>query len=85
MAGPRSPAPSSAQGPAVEEKTQPQRVTKYNKFYGCVRYYTYISWRAERVHLGRDAADGRLLLTGRKLQQLVRILIGIEDLRGSLH
>jgi len=62
VAGPRSPATTSGQGPAAVRKTQPQGVTKYNEFYGGVRCCTYISWRVERAHLGRDAAGGRLPL-----------------------
>jgi hypothetical protein len=46
-----SQAPTCARGPAAEEKSQPQRVTKYNEFYGGVRCYTYISRRAELAHL----------------------------------
>jgi hypothetical protein len=46
-----SPAPTSARGPAAVGKFQPQRVTKYNEFYGGVRCYTYISWRAELAHI----------------------------------
>ena len=39
-------------------RTLPQRVTTYNEFHGGVERYTYISWRAERAHLRRDAAGG---------------------------
>ena len=39
-------------------KSQPQRVTKYNEFYGGVRCYTFISQRAEQAHIQRDAAGG---------------------------
>ncbi len=46
-----SPAPTSARGPAAVEKSQAQRVTEYNEFYGGVRCYTYISRRAELTHL----------------------------------
>ena len=62
-------------------KSQPQRATKYNEFYGGVRCYTYISQRAERAHIqGTPQAAGsrEARLTGRKLQQLVHIYPGYE-------
>ena len=33
-------------------------MTKYNEFYGGVRCYTFISQRAERSHIQKEAAGG---------------------------
>ena len=37
-AGPRRPAPTSGQGPADVDRTQPQTETKYNEFHGGVSH-----------------------------------------------
>jgi len=57
VAGPRSPGPTSGQGPAAVGRTQAARMTKYNEFHGGVRCHTYNSRRPACTPRGRTTGS----------------------------
>ena len=57
VAGPRSPGPTSGQGPATAGRTRAERVTKYNEFHDGVRCHTYNFRRAACTDHGQGPAS----------------------------